>query len=161
MAFWQKLKNAFAEGYEEERAGAPIAALLDVMMLAARADRDITDHELRRVAALLRRHLHTFSSLSDGALERHLRDSLDRLDALGDEQAQLAEVARAITTAGTVAVDEAYALAYAVLLSDDGLNAPERAFATGLMRALGMSGEAARGIEHDLEAALRPSADRP
>jgi len=157
LGFWQELKQAFGEGYDKERVGAPIELHLDAMMLAARADRDVTDHELQRITALLRRHLHVFSVEPEESVTRSLRASAHRLDELGDEQAQFEHTVTALAKAGEVACDEAYALAYAVLLSDDGLNQAERAFAKRMQLALKVSEGTARKVERELEAAMRPS----
>lgn len=157
MGFWDSLKQAFGEGYEEERAGAPLELHLDAMMLAARADREVTDHELLRIATLLRRHLHVFSAESEEGVTQSPRASGQRLDRLGDENAQFVYTTAALVKAGGVACHEAYALAYAVLLSDEGLNDPERAFAERLAQALGVPSDERRQIERDLDSAMQPS----
>jgi tellurite resistance protein len=156
LGFWDSLKQAFGEGYEEERAGAPLDLHLDAMTLAARADREVTDHELTRIATLLRRHLHVFSAKSEESVTQSLRASGQRLDRRGDEQAQFAHTTAALVKAGGVACHEAYALAYAVLLSDEGLNDSERVFAERLAQALGISGDERRQIERALDSAIQP-----
>jgi tellurite resistance protein len=156
LGFWDSLKQAFGEGYEEERAGAPLDLHLDAMTLAARADREVTDHELTRIATLLRRHLRVFSAESEESTTQRLRASGQRLDRRGDEQAQFALTTAALVRAGDAASHEAYALAYAVLLSDDGLNDSERVFAERLAQALGISEDQRRQIERDLDSAIQP-----
>jgi tellurite resistance protein len=155
MSIWRDLRKAFDEGRDEEEHGATTAAFLDLMLLAARADRVVDPEELTRVTALLTRHWRTFSGASDEEVARSLAESQARLDAMADGDAQLAMVCRRLGDQGARAAEEGYALAYAVLLAAGGINARERAFADRLRGALGVSSEAAAAVERKLDAAAR------
>jgi tellurite resistance protein len=154
-SFWAVLKEAFDEGRDEGAHGAPNETLIDAMMLAARADRHVTKEELQRIASLLVRHFRSFATMPDSVVMNALYDAVSRLDARGDVDAQLAAVAGALKKRGTFAEEKGYALAYAVLLADTGLNEKERAFADRFRAALGVAEARAREIEADLEAALK------
>jgi tellurite resistance protein len=154
VSFWSVLKDAFDEGRDEGLHGAPNELLVDVMMLAARADRHVTEDELERVVRLLAGHFARFRALPAKELLALLQDSVLRLDARGEVDEQLAAVAAELRTHGEFAVEKGYALAYATLLSGD-VDDDERAFAARLRDALGLGARRAREIEVDLEQAAR------
>ncbi len=154
-SFWAALKEAFDEGRDEGAHGAPSGLLVDAMMLAARSDRHVTKEELGRIAALLTKHFRAFSHLPDSELMTALYDSVARLDAHGDLDAQLAGVAGALKKRGTFAEEKGYALVYAVLLADTGLNESERVFADRFRAALDLDPARAKEIESDLDQALQ------
>ena len=154
-SFWSALKEAFDEGRDEGAHGAPNALLIDAMMLAARSDRHVTKEELGRIAALLTKHFRSFADVPDTTLMTSLYDSVARLDGYGDLDAQLSGVANALKRRGTFAEEKGYALVYAVLLADTGLNDSERLFADRFRVALGLGPARAREIESDLDQALQ------
>lgn len=153
-SFWAVLKEAFDEGRDEGAHGAPNDTLVDAMMLAARADRHVTKEELHRIATLLTRHFRTFASVPERDVMQALYDAVTRLDGHGDLESQLGAVADALKKRGAFAEEKGYALAYAVLLADTGLNDRERAFADRFRAALGVGEVRAKEIEKELEAAL-------
>jgi uncharacterized membrane protein YebE (DUF533 family) len=154
-SFWASLKEAFDEGRDEGAHGAPTALLIEVMMLAARADRHVTKEEMHRVAALLGRHFHAFGAASEADLMNELYTAVTRLDARGDRDEQLRTVAAALRGCGPFGAEKGYALAFAVLLADAGLNERERAFTDRLAEELGVGAARRSEIEADLEQALR------
>ena len=154
MSFWAKLKEAFDEGRDEGAHGAPTEKLVDAMMLAARAYCHVTKDELHRVATLLSRHFRAFSEVPGADVMNALHDAATRLDAMGDLDAQLEQVAKSLKGKDPFAAEKGYALAYAVLLADTGLNERERAFANRLSDALGLDLQRRAEIEGDLDAAL-------
>jgi tellurite resistance protein len=157
MSFWSVLQDAFAEGADEGAHGAPTDLLIDAMMIAAKADRHVQKEEMRRIATLLTKHFRAFHGRADGAVMDALHASVERLAELGDPEAQLAGLAAKLKARGDFASEKGFALAYAVLLADGGLNEHERAFADRLRVALGLEQARADEIERDLDAALSAS----
>jgi len=157
MSFWSVLQDAFAEGADEGAHGAPTDLLIDAMVLAAKADRHVQKEEMGRIAALLTKHFRSFRDRSDGAVMDALHASAERLAGLGDLDAQLSGLATKLQAHGTFASEKAFALAYAVLLADGGLNGRERGWADRLRAALGLVRARADEIERDLDAALSAS----
>lgn len=155
MSIWRELRRAFDEGRDEEEHGATTSAFLDLMLLAARADRVVDPDELARVTALLTRHWRTFSGASEEEVARSLAESQARLDAMGEADAQLAAVCGRLVEQGARATEEGYALAYAVLLAAGGINERERAFADRLRNALGVPAAVAEAAERKLDDAAR------
>jgi tellurite resistance protein len=153
-SFWSELRDAFDEGRDEGLHGAPNELLVDAMMLAARADRKVTEDELERVVRLLAGHFKRFAELPAKELFALLHASVLRLDARGEPEAQLATVAAELREHGDFAVEKGYALAYATLLSG-GVDEAEGAFAERFRSALGLGARRAREIEVDLETAAR------
>ncbi len=153
-SFWSELRDAFDEGRDEGLHGAPNELLVDAMMLAARADRKVTEDELERVVRLLAGHFARFRDLPAKELYALLHASVLRLDARGEPEDQLASVARELRAHGGFAAEKGYALAYATLLSG-GVDEAERAFAERLRAALELEPRRAREIELDLETAAR------
>ncbi len=153
-SLWSQLQAAFVEGREEGEHGAPTALLLEVMVLAARADREVSAVERARIIRLATRHFATLAKLSETELEKSLAQAESRLDARGDAEAQLTSVARAVHARGTLAIETAFALAHAVLLVDAGVSPPELSFGRAFAELVGLSKERATEIER----ALSPSA---
>lgn len=152
-SFWTSIKKALDEGQDEGEHGAPTDRLIDAMMLAARADSTVSQDELRRVAALLTKHFRSFAALPKDRLHESLSRCGARLDAMGDAPAQLEQVARSLRDHGSFAVERAYALAYAVLLADEGVTGVERAFADALGQALALDPRRRVAIEDELQGA--------
>lgn len=155
QSFLSTLKEAFDEGRDEGAHGAPTGKLVDAMMLAARSDRHVTKDELHLVANLLSKHFRAYEAVSDSVLMNALYDATTRLDAMGDRDEQLKQVAAALKRRDAFAAEKGYALAYSVLLVDAGLNEREREFADRFADALGIGAAQRLEIEEDLEAALR------
>jgi uncharacterized membrane protein YebE (DUF533 family) len=149
------LARAFREGLDEETHGAPTELLLEVMVLAARADGVVEAEESARMRRLLARHWSQFAAATEGEapIEDALAAAERRLEAReidGAAGGALEQVAAALRSRGPRAVEEAYSLAVAVLLATRGLEAAERPFADALRSALRL--DAARA--DDLEATL-------
>jgi uncharacterized membrane protein YebE (DUF533 family) len=170
------LARAFREGLDEETHGAPTELLLEILVLAARADGAVEEEERARMRRLLARHWSQFSG--SGSVEDALAEAERRVDARGERA--LEEVAAALVslgrrpvrsaqgrliedssppaygqTRGPRAREEAYSLALAVLLATRGLESTERPFADALRDALGLDFTRARELEEDLVAASR------
>ncbi|NUO54239.1 MAG: TerB family tellurite resistance protein [Polyangiaceae bacterium] len=154
-SFLSTLREAFDEGRDEGAHGAPTGKLVDAMMLAARSDRNVTKDELHLVANLLSKHFRAYETVSDAVVMNALHDATTRLDAMGDRDEQLKQVAAALRRRDAFAAEKGYALAYSVLLVDGGLNEREHEFADRFAEALGILPARRLEIEQDLEAALR------
>lgn len=152
MTLWETLRKAFDEGRDEEENGAPADLLLDVMMLAARADRVIDSGERVRITNLLTKHWRAYHGHAEGALEEKIQRSLDRLDAMGAVSHQLKGACGALVSRGERAAETGYSLAYAVLLAG-GVDERERLFADELRGALGISSSRAASLEAKLDEA--------
>lgn len=149
---WEEIRRAFEEGRDAEEKGAPVAPLLDLMMLAARADRVIDDAELLRIANLLHKHWRALRNISDKEVLTSVQASLARLDTMGNAQQQLKTACDRVRSHGERACEEGYSLAYAVLLAG-GIDDKERTFAAALCQALDLDAARAQAIEATLDQA--------